>query len=149
MLKLLPLALMLTVGSTPAISSECNSGSALVFSCVTAKGKRIQLCDAGATIDYSFGKAGAEPEIVVRAPRGAASTFQWQGIGRYLSYSVQVPNGATTYTVFWGMDRLTEGHPVDAGVTVEINGKFAAEVKCNAKKRILQNIEGIDLRPAD
>lgn len=128
--------------------AACEKGSKTVFSCLAAKGKIIQVCDSGKTIDYSFGKPNA-PEIVVRAPRSEASTFQWQGIGRYLSYSVEVPNGSTTYNVFWGADRLTDEHKIDAGVNVEINKKLVATVKCVGKKHIVQNIEGIDLKPIE
>ena len=104
----------------------------------------------GKTIDYSFGylgQPGAKPEIVVRTPRAEASTYQWQGIGRALSYSVQVPNGNALYRVYWSLDRLTENHPVDAGVEVEISQKHVATVKCVGEKHIVQNIDGIDLKP--
>ena len=77
--------LALTTGHALA---DCGPGQTTVFSCLTAKGKRIQVCDAGATIDYSFGKPDAPAEIVVRAPRAQAATSQWSGVGRYISYSV-------------------------------------------------------------
>src|SRR5262245_60810646 len=95
------LSAMLTLGTASVTTAACEQGSKPVFSCLAAKGKLIQVCDAGKTIDYSFGKPRATPEIIVRAPRSEASTFQWQGVGRYLSYSVEVPNGNTTYRVFW------------------------------------------------
>lgn len=143
--------LAFAVVASCAVSSAlaaCEKGGKTVFSCLAAKGKIIQVCDSGKTIDYSFGKPNA-PEIVVRAPRSEASTFQWQGIGRYLSYSVEVPNGSTTYNVFWGADRLTDEHKIDAGVNVEINKKLVATVKCVGEKYIVQNIEGVDLKPIE
>ena len=127
----------------------CEKGSKTVFSCLAAKGKLIQVCDSGKTIDYSFGKPNATPEVVVRAPRSEASTFQWKGVGRYLSYSVEVPNGDTRYSVFWSADRLTDEHKIDAGVIVEVNKKLVATVKCVGEKHIVQNIEGIDLKPIE
>lgn len=107
------------------------------------------MCDADKTIDYSFGKPGATPEIIVRAPRSDASTFQWQGVGRYLSYTVEVPNGNTTYSVFLGADRLSKRHAVDAGVSVEVNKARVALVKSVGEKHIVQHIEGIDLKPTE
>jgi len=148
-LLLVRMALAPALGLSASAHAGCEQGTPTVFSCHAAKGKRIQVCDAGKTIDYSFGKAGSAPEIVVRAPRSQASTYQWKGIGRYLSYAVQVPNGDTTYNVFWGADRLTEEHPIEAGVHVEVKGKLVATVKCVGEKHIVQNIEGIDLRPME
>lgn len=132
--------------SSSAIAGACPKGSETVFSCIAAKGKVIQVCDSGKTIDYSFGKPST-PEIVVRAPRNEASTYQWQGLGRSISYSVQVPNGNTTYSVFWSLDRATSEREIDAGVRVEVNKKPVANVKCVGEKHIVQNIEGIDLKP--
>jgi hypothetical protein len=140
---------MLTLGTASVTTAACEQGSKTVFSCLAAKGKLIQVCDAGKTIDYSFGKPGATPEIIVRAPRSEASTFQWQGVGRYLSYAVEVPNGNTTYRVFWGADRLTDAHAIEAGVHVEVNKQHVATVKCVGTKPIIQHIEGIDLKPSE
>lgn len=149
MIKSTFLSAALALGLCTTANAACEKPAQTVFSCLAAKGKMTQVCDAGATIDYSFGKPGAPPEIVVRAPRGDASTWQWKGVGRYLSYAVTVPNGNTTYNVFWGADRLTSAHAIEAGVNVEINKKLAATVKCVGEKHIVQNIEGIDLKPTE
>jgi len=128
--------------------AKCEGGSKTVFSCLTAKGKQIEVCDTGKTIEYSYGKPKGKPEIVVKVPRSQASTSQWQGVGRYMSYAVDIPNGNTTYNVFWGADRLSENHSIEAGVNVLINEKMAATVKCSGNN-IEQNMEGIDLKPAE
>ena len=141
--------LTLTVGFSTAAIGTCEKGSKTVFSCLAAKGKLIQVCDSGKTIDYSFGKLNSTPEIVVRAARSEASTFQWPGVGRYISYSVEVPNGNTTYSVFWGAERSNNAS-IEAGVHVEINKKHVATVKCiGEEEHIVQNIEGIDLKPIE
>ncbi len=132
-----------------AVHAACARGAPLVFACLTAQGKRIEVCDAGKTIDYSFGYPNQKPEIVVRTPREQASTYQWRGVGRAIHYSVDVPNGDTVYRVFWSADRLSEAHRIDAGVEVEISRKHAATVKCAGEKHIMQNIEGIQLKPSE
>lgn len=75
--------------------AESTCASKVIFSCTTTKGKTVEVCDAGSTIKYSFGKKGAPPEMALAIPRAAASTRQWDGMGRYMSYSVQIPNGNT------------------------------------------------------
>lgn len=149
MIKHIFLCILLTLSITSSACAKCNKGSTTIFSCVTAKGKLIQVCDSGKTIDYSFGKPNLPSEIIVHASRSEASTFQWKGIGRYISYAVDVPNGDTTYSVFWGMDRLTDEHTIDAGVNIEVNNKHVATVKCVEEKNIVQNIEDIDLKPVN
>lgn len=128
--------------------AQCEGGSKTLFSCSTTKGKQIELCDATKTIDYSFGKPNEKPEIVVKAPRNQASTSQWAGIGRYISYSVDVPNGNTTYSVFFSTDKNADAHPIEAGVNVSIKNKLVATVKC-MEKGIVNNLEGVDLKPTE
>lgn len=127
--------------------AKCDAGSKTVFSCMTAKGKQIEVCDAGKNIIYSFGKLQVKPEIVVSVPRQQASTSQWSGMGA-MSYAVDIPNGNAVYSVFWSADRSSDDHPVDAGVNVIIKGELAATVNC-AGENIEQNIEGIDLKPTE
>lgn len=139
-------AASLAIGASVA-SAACPSEARTVFSCLTAAGKRIEVCDAGQTIDYSFGKPAARPEIVVRAPRRAATTYQWPGAGRYFSYSVDVPNGDTVYSVYWSADRMGADPDARGGVIVSIDGRERGTVRCARGADIVQNIEGIDLAP--
>lgn len=149
MIKQIFLLVLLTLSISSSAFAECEKKSKTIFSCLSTKGKLIQVCDSGKTIDYSFGKPNLPSEIIVHAPRSEVSTFQWKGFGRYISYAVEVPNGDTTYNVFWGMDRLTDAHSIDAGVNVMVNNKYVATVKCVEEKNIVQNIEGIHLKPVD
>ena len=145
MKKFLMVACMLI--SASVAYGKCDGGSKTLFSCTTAKNKQIELCDAGKTISYSFGKANQKPEIVVTVPRSQASTSQWSGMGRYMSYSVDVPNGDTVYSVFHAVDKNSD-LKIEAGVNVMIKGKHAATVKCSGKN-ITNNLEGVDLKPSE
>lgn len=147
-MKLITIATISAALFASSAFARCGAGSKTLFSCVTANGKQIELCDAGKTIDYSFGKPQGKPEIALKVPRGQASTSQWAGVGRYESYSVEIPNGSTTYSVFWGVDRLSEKHAVEAGVDVTVNSQPAATVKCSGKN-IINNIPGVDLKAAE
>ena len=145
---------ILSVGVSSLLLSQmalatCLSGAETLFFCNTQKAnKQIELCDAGKTINYSFGKKGQKPELAIAVPRSAASTFQWQGIGRWMSYSVNVPNAEHVYNVFWGVDRLEEKHPIEAGVNVEKNGELLTTIYCK-EKGLINNLEGVDLKPAE
>lgn len=118
-----------------------------IFSCTTTKGKFVEVCDAGQTIQYSFGKKGGKPEMALSIPRSAATTYQWDGRGSSITYSVQIPNAKTVYEVFSSTDRMSQEHKSTAGINVEINGQHAATLTCKAET-VVNNIEGISLKPA-
>ncbi|MGR4896842.1 hypothetical protein ACIPR8_16380 [Stenotrophomonas sp. LARHCG68] len=143
-------ALALTAAFTAmpaAASNTCAATETPLFTCNTTNGKQVLLCDAGDTLHYTFGKPGRPPEMQLKVRREEASTWQWEGIGRAISYSINVPNGNTVYDVFWSVDRMTDEHEVQAGVNVEVNGRHVATVRCNADS-VEQAMEGVDLKPA-
>lgn len=129
--------------------AECAAGNKLVFSCTTQKGKLVQVCDSSNTIDYSFGVPYKNPEIYLKVKRNLVTTTQWTGVGSWINYSVEIPNGKTIYSVFWAADRNSEDHEIEAGVNVEVNKKHIATVKCSQEKNIVQNIEGINLKATE
>lgn len=126
-------------------SDTCAAGSKTLFSCMTEKGKRIELCDAGAKVVYSYGKPGAS-EINLAVDRGNATTQQWEGMGSNEYYSVNIPNGKTVYSVFTSSDHRTQ--EFSAGVEVIANGKTLATVNC-AEGDALYGLEGVDLKKAE
>jgi hypothetical protein len=124
--------------------ATCAKGSKTLFACTTAKGKRVEVCDAGKTIGYTFGKPGAKPEIVLTLPREQVTTYQWLGIGRTISYSVDIPSGDITYSVYENLDKMVEYPDVKRGVYVFSKGKLLADIKC-LKQTNEFYLEGVDL----
>ncbi|MEI6707638.1 MAG: hypothetical protein WCK96_10945 [Methylococcales bacterium] len=119
-----------------------------LFSCATTKGKQIEVCDSGKTIDYSFGKPQGKLEIAIKVPRDQVSTSQWAGVGRAESYAVDIPNDKATYNVFWSVDRLTDAHAIEAGVNVFIDKALVTTVNCSGKD-VVSNLEGVKLKPTE
>jgi hypothetical protein len=126
---------------TPALRCEKER---ILFRCKTTNGKQISLCDRGDTLAYSFGKDNAPSELALSVPREQATTFQWHGIGRWMNYSVTIPNGNTKYTVFTSLDRVSDEHEFEAGVIVSIDDEEIARLLC--KNPIEHNLEGVDLK---
>lgn len=119
----------------------------IIFACTTTNNKVLEVCNAGKTIDYSFGKKGANPELAFSTPRSAVTTNQWQGIGRNMYYSVLIPNGTdTVYEVFSNVDKFEE--QTAFGIYVFVNRKRVATVECKPNT-VTDNIEGVNLRQAD
>lgn len=129
--------------STDAASASCVEGR-MLFHCATINSKEIKLCDHGETLEYSFGETNKTPELALSVPREEATTSQWQGIGRWISYSVIIPNADTRYAVFTSVDRLSDEHEFEAGVIATVRGEQVAQVLC--REPIIHNLDGVDLR---
>ena len=139
----------LIIGLAVAVCSHslfaaCPSQSKTIFMCTTTNNKVIQVCDAGNTISYSFGKANATPELAITVPRNKVTTYQWEGIGRYENYAINIPNGKTIYRVNDSLDKMTQQYT--AGIEVSNNDKLLAIVECAANKKVTSKIQGIKLR---
>ncbi|OYV18842.1 MAG: hypothetical protein CG439_1123, partial [Methylococcaceae bacterium NSP1-2] len=52
------------------------------------------------------------------------------------------------YNVFWSADRFSDEHAIEAGVNVLINNELVTTVNC-AGENIVNNLEGIDLKPTE
>lgn len=131
-----------TTETSAASSLAANDG--VIFACRTAQDKVIEVYDLGDTIQYVFGPK-QQPELVLDVSREQASTYQWQGIGRYEYYSVNIPNREVVYIVSWARDRIEINQPVEAGVSVEIDGEYVTTVDCATD--ITHNLIGVDLPP--
>lgn len=143
------ITLLLGTSLSGTAFANCENGSDTLFRCITKKnGKQIEVCDAGETINYSFGKPGKKPELALFVPRDEVTTWQWSGVGRSISYSVNIPNNDHLYRVFWSVDRLSEEHDVEAGVEIEKKGELLATVYCKPDT-VEQKLEGVDLKPAE
>ena len=70
-------------------------------------------------------------------------------MGRYISYSVQVPNGNTTYTVFTSVDKMADESKMQAGVHVEVKRKLVATVQCAPEQPLVERLQGIALPALD
>lgn len=124
--------------------ANCSSPSKTIFQCTTTNNKVIQVCDAGKNITYSFGKQNQTPELSVAVARNKVKTYQWEGIGRYENYSVNIPNGNNFYRVFHSLDKINQS--TSSGVEVSKNGDLLATVECSNSKKIINNLEGVNLQ---
>jgi hypothetical protein len=135
-----------TLATSSMAHAACNTKEP-VFSCTTTKGKYVEVCDADKVIQYSFGKKGEKPEMALSIPRAEATTYQWSGFGRNMTYSVQIPNSGTVYEVFSSTDKMSDEHARTSGINVLVGEKLVASLACK-DATVVNNIEGISLKPA-
>ncbi|WP_347454065.1 hypothetical protein [Acinetobacter thermotolerans] len=142
--------LLLTIGLSILSAgawANCPSNTKTIFQCTTTNNKVIQVCDTGKNINYSFGKVSQAPELAVSVLRNKVKTYQWEGIGRYENYSVNIPNGNYFYRVFSSIDKISQSH--SAGVEISKNDDLIATVDCAPSKKIINNLIGVNLQPED
>ena len=118
------------------------ASTAVVFSCVTAKDKVIEVCEAKDHFEYSYGRSGAAKEIKVRASKTKAPTLSWRGPDRWQFYSMDIPNGRTVYNVYLAINSDKPHVAAEGGVNVVTADAVTATVACNPK-RIVQRISNL------
>ena len=113
-----------------SLAAVTGSAHAAEFSCdIANKGRSVTLTQSGQTVSYAYGKKGAAPELALTVPVSAVELYAWEGMGRHQTYSIGIPNGQYLYTVYSSMDSLEQA--TSAGVIIEKNGKYLAELLCN------------------
>lgn len=97
-----------------------------MFSCTTAKGKPVEVCQAADTVNYRFAQ-----EMEVKVPTGDLKWQRDSGTGGG-SDDLHFPNGSTIYQVniasYWDSGSAEEG----AAVYVNQPGKKPVEIACKA-----------------
>ncbi len=130
------------------ILAAANAHSKIIFSCTTSQGKTIQVTEAAGKYRYQFGYP-SRPELVFenqRAPAIARSP-RWNGVGRTLWSNLVLQNGNYFYTVYHSIDRMSESHAEEAGVTISRatadgsyeNDQYLGQVLCSPRHRIISN----------
>lgn len=143
--RLIAIAMVLVlvlVFVAPVAYADCRTAEKTLFSCLTAKGKRIEVCNFGQTIQYAFGKSKKTPELSISVPLSKVKGMSCYTCGRYISNSVYIPNGNTIYNVFWGGDKLSDTGETEGGVEIIVNGESKARIAC-ASAPFINNSEGI------
>jgi len=138
--RVLLVALLASIAASTA-HADCAGGDTL-FLCTSVKGKRIELCDFGDRICYSFGT-----RVVVDTERANVTTTQWDGMGQYMTYSVEVPNLDYVYSISQGFNRMTEEHEEVSGVQVVHAGETLSFVQCDVRRKVISNLQDVDLAP--
>lgn len=142
-----PLLLAASLVFSAGAWASCPAKTQTIFQCTTTNNKIVQVCDAGKTINYSFGKPNQTPELAVSVLRNKVTTHQWEGIGRYENYSINIPNGNYFYRVFSSIDKINQSH--SAGVEISKNDNLIATVNCAPSKKFTSNLIGVNLQPED
>lgn len=146
MIKAIIIAVLTLVFASVAYAS-CGEKSKVLFTCSTAKGKQLEVCNFGKTVRYSYGRPNAKPEIIVKVPREKVTGISWHASGRYITNAVNVPNGNTIYRISWSGDKLQESDKLEGGVEVLVNDELKSRIYCQSEPTI-DNTEGIHFEEA-
>lgn len=133
------LLIALTALSTLTIASPAFAKT--LFDCTTTNGKQILLTEKGNALNYRFGKKG-KPELTFSVSKDEAIYAPWNGIGRYMNYSLDLPNGNVVYSVFRSADKHSS--KVESGVMVHLQDGKTSKVLCRQNQIKADELESID-----
>ncbi len=127
--------------SAGAANAKCPAGQAVFISCqIEARKTVVKVCLGADRATYSYGPQGGPPELTLSEPLVSLGYTPWPGVGRAIWEDVTFTNGAYSYTVFGGFDRMfgdeTEAdHPTPhfGGVTVRQDDRIIAELTCDRR----------------
>jgi len=118
----------LLVCSGPALA--CQKGEAKVFACTTTNNKVVEVCSAGKTATYSFGRRGTKPEMFLRTAKRQL-VYATESGTQAETFNLDFPNGPTTYRIehthSWGSNGESEE---DASIAVKTRGHNVADIAC-------------------
>ncbi|MCG7492993.1 hypothetical protein [Thalassobius sp. Cn5-15] len=126
-----PTAFLCATLAIPAYA--CPDGATPLVSCPLQDGtKYLQTCLLGDHATYAFGATGQLPDLHLARPVADVEMTPWPGIGRYIWEDFTFTNGATSYHVSYGFDRMAEGEAqMSGGVVVEQGDNVLAELHCD------------------
>jgi hypothetical protein len=108
-------------------AAACDPGG-LVFSCATALGNEIQLCDDGSSVRYTFGEPGRAPQLAITMPKGEVQKAPLREFGKVESYALKIPYREATHVLYWSLDDF--GDEPEAGVRVFVDDRLRATMQC-------------------
>lgn len=102
-----------------------------IFGCKSVSGKILRFAAVGREMRYSYGKAGAAPDLAFAVPlasvsyggSGPADAGTW-----WVSREIKLSFNGTSYTGHWAYNRGDDSET--AGVTVTRAGRVLAETAC-------------------
>ncbi|HKY92077.1 MAG TPA: hypothetical protein VJM11_13605 [Nevskiaceae bacterium] len=118
---------VLGLGATTVADAACDAGR-LVFSCATARGNEIELCEDGPSVRYSFGEPGLAPQLAITLPRTEVQRAPLRELGKVESYALRIPYREATHILYWSLDDA--GAQPEAGVQVFVEDRLRATMHC-------------------
>lgn len=114
----------------------CGPKDALVFSCITTKGKFVEVCQTPSVVTYAFGRKGQKPEMALAVPTEKLDRMVGSGSGAAQD-RITFHNGRTSYALeiseVYGRhypDGTKDIPSTDAYLEVLSSGKTVATIAC-------------------
>jgi len=141
-------ALAMLIGFLPVSGyAQCADNERSVLECTFKKGKKtVSVCISGDSIFYEYGKTGAKPDLRLVENIRDVDHLPWPGIGRSIWNETTFYNAEYSYSIYMSMDRMSDEHPIDAGIVVAKAGKELARLECDKKNLKLGLFEVSDTK---
>lgn len=111
----------------------------IVFHCSTTKNKTISVFKQGQNVFYQYGASLTKPELALMVTEEKVFKQPWNGVGSSFWNSMTFQNQDYRYSVSSSYNR-NEGTLEYAGVSIQQNDKTIANVDCNLKSGLIDNL---------
>lgn len=113
------------------VNAACPEGSDTVLSCTAGEINRLDVCQSGEWVRYSYGPIAGDPELELSEGIDFIDFYPWNGIGNAIYETLVFYNDDHAYEVFYTQDRFDEDKPGTGGVAVYGGGELLAQVDCD------------------
>lgn len=105
-----------------------------LFQCTTANDKELLVTMNSSSVSYKFGYTLTNPELSFTLPNTKVNYgVSNKPSNQYSVYSLDMPNGDTTYRIYSKYSEYSRQLDIDSGISVIKNGKELAHIPCMNK----------------
>jgi len=113
----------------PVAALACDAGEQQVFSCATANGKQVEVCQAPQSIHYAYGAPGKPAELRLSKTNEVFSWEHYEGVSSGVEDDLAFDNGSTRYLITHVAD-FDDPSRVDANIVVMQPGSANRYIGC-------------------
>ena len=113
----------------PIAALACDAGEQVVFSCSTAHGKQVEVCQAPQSIHYAYGAPGKPAELRLSKTNEEFSWQHFEGVSSGIEDDLTFDNGSTRYMITHVAD-FDDPSKADANIVVMQPGSASRYIGC-------------------
>ena len=115
----------------PIAALACDAGERPVFSCTTAHGKQVEVCQATQLIHYAYGAPGKPAELRLSKANEAFVWEHYEGVSSGIEDDLTFDNGSTRYLITHVAD-FDDPSKAEANIVVIQPGSANRYIGCSS-----------------
>jgi hypothetical protein len=105
--KVIQVVLISTLLFSTDVFAKCDKYSKKIFSCTLENNSRVEVCDAGKTMEFKFSEGQERLKTLVKSPREQVTKWE-RPVATYHNFAINIFSDSIHYRVFWNVDLTNE-----------------------------------------